>query len=309
MRIIFMGTPEFAVPSLKILIENGYNLVAVVTAADKSKGRGQKLSQSPVKKFAARYNIPVLQPLDLKDPAFIENLKSYKADLQIVVAFRMLPTVVWSMPHLGTVNLHASLLPNYRGAAPINWVIINGEKETGVSTFFIEEKMDTGYVIFQGKEPIYEKDMAGNLHDRLMEKGSQLVLKTVQAIETGVYPKTPQPKNINLKLAPKIHKEDCEIDWHRPANDIVNLIRGMAPTPGAYTFINDVLYKILEAEICEKADFCLAPGEIETDNRHYINIGTTTKPLHIKLLQQSGKRLMDVESFLRGNKITTGHIY
>jgi methionyl-tRNA formyltransferase len=305
MRIIFMGTPEFAVPTLKILIESGYNVVAVVTAEDKPKGRGQILSQNPVKTIAMDYKIPVLQPLDLKDPDFIETLKSYKADLQIVVAFRMLPTVVWSMPPLGTVNLHASLLPNYRGAAPINWAVINGEKETGISTFFIEEKMDTGYVIFQEKEPIYEKDTAGDLHDRLMQKGGQLVLKTLKAIESGVYPKTPQCITSTLKLAPKIHKEDCEINWDRPAADIVNFVRGMAPRPGAYTIINDISYKILEVEIFERADFHLAPGKIETNNKNYLAIGTETRPLHIKILQQPGKKAMQVESFLRGNKIIT----
>lgn len=300
-----MGTPEFAVPTLKILIDSGYDIVAVVTAVDKIKGRGQKLSQSPVKIFAMHHNIPVLQPASLKSADFVEKLREYRADLQVVVAFRMLPTIVWSMPPRGTINLHASLLPDYRGAAPINWVVINGETETGISTFFIEEKMDTGFVIYQERESIYEKDTAGELHDRLMQKGAQLVLKTVSAIDSGIYPRTPQCVNSTLKLAPKIHKEDCEINWHNPAAAIINFVRGMAPTPGAYTSINNILYKILEVEICENEDFHLAAGKIKTDNKNHIIVGTETRPLHIKILQQSGKKVMDVESFLRGNKIIT----
>ena len=205
-----MGTPEFAVPSLQILVENGFNVVAVITAPDKPKGRGQKLATSPVKDYAVSQNIPVLQPTNLKSPEFIEELRSYKANLQIVVAFRMLPEVVWDMPEIGTFNLHASLLPQYRGAAPINWAIINGEKETGVTTFFLKHEIDTGNIIFQEKEPIEEDDNVGDLYERLMAKGANLVLKTVKAIQQGDYPQLPQDESGEIKHAPKIFKETCE---------------------------------------------------------------------------------------------------
>src|SRR5688572_20426932 len=213
LRIIFMGTPEFAVSSLEILIKHQYNVVAVITAPDKPQGRGQKITYSPVKECALKHNIPVLQPTNLKSPEFLEELKSYNANLQIVVAFRMLPEAVWAMPSMGTFNLHASLLPQYRGAAPINWAIINGEKETGVTTFFLKHEIDTGSIIFQEKEPIHESDDVGSLYERLMNRGSQLVLKTVKAIEAGTYPSTPQPSGIDVKHAPKIFKETCQINW------------------------------------------------------------------------------------------------
>ena len=211
LRIIYMGTPEFAVPSLQILVENGFNIVAVVTAPDKPKGRGQKLATSPVKDYAVSQDIPVLQPTNLKNPDFQAELKSYNANLQIVVAFRMLPVSVWDMPEIGTFNLHGSLLPQYRGAAPINWAIINGEKETGVTTFFLKHEIDTGNIIFQEKEPIEEDDTVGDLYVRLMERGAKLVLKTVQAIQAEDYPQDPQDESKEIKHAPKIFKETCEI--------------------------------------------------------------------------------------------------
>src|SRR5689334_10217937 len=238
LRIIFMGTPEFAVPSLEVLLEAKFNVVAVITAPDKPQGRGQKLMPSPVKECAVKHNIPVLQPTNLKSPEFLEQLKSYNANLQIVVAFRMLPEAVWAMPAIGTFNLHASLLPQYRRAAPINWAIINGEKETGVTTFFLKHEIDTGSIIFQEKEIIHDADDIGSLYERLMKKGSQLVLKTVKAIEAGNYPSTPQPQGIEIKHAPKIFKETCEINWNQPSKKIVDFVRGLSPYPAAWTILN-----------------------------------------------------------------------
>ncbi len=224
LRIIFMGTPEFAVPSLEILVENKFNVVAVITAPDKPQGRGQKLSASPIKENAVKHHIPVLQPTNLKSPEFLEELKTYKANLQIVVAFRMLPEVVWTMPALGTFNLHASLLPQYRGAAPINWAIVNGEKETGVTTFFLKHEIDTGSIIFQEKETIDDDDDAGKLYERLMNKGASLVLKTVKAIEKGNFPSLQQTEIAEIKHAPKIFKETCEINWNQ-SSELESIIR------------------------------------------------------------------------------------
>ncbi|MEL6606837.1 MAG: methionyl-tRNA formyltransferase, partial [Bacteroidota bacterium] len=246
-RLIFMGTPEFAVPSLEILLANGYDVAAVVTAPDKPQGRGKKVSPSPIKVAALAHRIPVLQPTNLKDPAFLATLQSYQANLQVVVAFRMLPQVVWAMPDLGTFNLHASLLPAYRGPAPINWAIINGEQETGVTTFFLEQSMDTGHILFQEKESIDTQDTAGTLYEKLRRKGAQLVLKTVQAIQEGSYkpvPQTPTPESLSKK-APKIYKEDCRINWAQEPKSIVDFIRGLSPYPAAWTILNDKTYKIL----------------------------------------------------------------
>src|SRR6478736_8938465 len=249
LRIVFMGTPEFAVPSLEILVENKFCVVTVITAPDKPQGRGQKLSYSPVKECALKHNIPVLQPTNLKSPEFQEELKSYHANLQIVVAFRMLPEVVWAMPALGTFNLHASLLPQYRGAAPINWAIINGEKETGATTFFLKHEIDTGSIIFQEKEPILDSDNVGSLYERLMIKGAGLVLKTVRAIEQGDYPSVVQPANIDIKHAPKIFKETCEINWNQSSEAVRNFVRGLSPYPGAWVTLNGKVFKILKCEV------------------------------------------------------------
>ena len=300
LRIIYMGTPEFAVPPLEILIKNGYNVVAVITAPDKPKGRGQQLSTSPVKDIALIYNIPVLQPANLKNPAFIEELKSYNANLQIVVAFRMLPEVVWDMPEIGTFNLHGSLLPQYRGAAPINWAIINGEKETGVTTFFLKHAIDTGNIIFQDKEPISNEDNVGTVYERLMHKGAQLVLKTVEAVETGNYPQLPQDENVFINHAPKIFKETCEINWGQPSEVIYNFVRGLSPYPTAWTILNGKSCKVFKTRI---TDTKLNAGEIKTDNKTYLYLGTNDNALAIEDLQIQGKKRMDIRSFLRGNKI------
>jgi len=300
LRIIYMGTPEFAVPSLEILIENGYNIVAVLTAPDKPKGRGQQLSTSPIKDVAIAHNIPVLQPANLKKPEFIEELRSYHANLQIVVAFRMLPEIVWDMPKIGTFNLHGSLLPQYRGAAPINWAIINGEKETGVTTFFLKHQIDTGNVIFQEKEPIAHEDNVGTVYERLMGRGAKLVLKTVQAIEEGEYPQLPQDESVHINHAPKIFKETCEINWDQPSEKVYDFIRGLSPYPTAWTMIGKKSCKIFKTQITEKK---LSPGAIDTDNKTYLHFGTLGAALSIEDLQLQGKKRMDIGSFLRGNKI------
>lgn len=298
-----MGTPEFAVPSLQILVENGFNVVAVITAPDKPKGRGQKLATSPVKDYAVSQDIPVLQPTNLKSPEFIEELKSYNANLQIVVAFRMLPEMVWDMPEIGTFNLHASLLPQYRGAAPINWAIINGEKETGVTTFFLKHEIDTGNIIFQEKEPIEEDDNVGDLYARLMERGSKLVLKTVQAIQEGDYPQDPQNESGEIKHAPKIFKETCEIDWSKSSEEVYNFIRGLSPYPAAWTMINGTQFKIYKAEKLELTSAGDKPGDYATDNKSYLHIQTGGSALFIKELQMQGKKRMNIEDFLRGNSL------
>ncbi len=305
MRLIFMGTPKFAVPSLELLLANNYDVVAVVTAPDNPQGRGRSVLPSPIKVAASAYNLPVLQPTSLKAPSFLETLKSYQVHLQVVVAFRILPQVVWAMPVLGTFNLHASLLPQYRGAAPINWAIINGEEETGVTTFFLEQAVDTGHILFQEKEPIYAYDTAGTLHERLQYKGAQLVLKTVQAIERGNYTRNPQvlTQESLRKKAPKIYKEDCQINWGQEAEVILNFIRGLSPYPAAWSLLNGQTYKILSAEKGKTAPSCLAPGEIHSDGKHYVHVGTQNAPLAIKVLQLAGKKPMEVREFLRGHSI------
>lgn len=303
LRIIFMGTPEFAVPSLEILVQNKFNIVAVITAPDKPQGRGQKLMPSPVKEYALKNNIPVLQPTNLKSPQFIEELKRYNASLQIVVAFRMLPEVVWAMPPLGTFNLHGSLLPQYRGAAPINWAIINGETETGVTTFFLKHEIDTGSIIFQGKEIIHEDDNAGTVYERLMNKGAQLVLKTVKAIEHGDYPSMPQTTPTEIKHAPKIFKETCQINWHLPSEQVRNFVRGLSPYPAAWTLINGKTFKIFKCSHA-LADSGKAPvGEFITDNKTYLYVKTSDGLLSLDEFQPEGKRRMNVQEFFRGNKL------
>jgi methionyl-tRNA formyltransferase len=301
-RIIFMGTPEFAVASLEKLIENNCNVVAVITAPDKPQGRGQKILYSPVKECALKNNIPVLQPTNLKSPDFLLELKSYEAQLQIVVAFRMLPEVVWAMPEIGTFNLHASLLPQYRGAAPINWAIINGEKETGVTTFFLEHDIDTGSIILQEKEPIYDQDTVGTLYERLMIKGADLVVKTVKGISAGKYSSTPQQKGATTKHAPKIFKETCEINWAQSNEQVKNFIRGLSPYPSAWTIINGKTYKILQASTALWMENKL-PAEISTDHKTYLFVKTLDGWISITELQPEGKKRMSIQDFLRGNKI------
>ncbi|MBX2896726.1 MAG: methionyl-tRNA formyltransferase [Cyclobacteriaceae bacterium] len=299
-----MGTPEFAVPSLELLIQNKFNVVAVVTAPDKPQGRGQKLISSPVKVAALQHSLPVLQPVNLKSTAFLEELKSYHANLQIVVAFRMLPQTVWAMPALGTFNLHASLLPQYRGAAPINWAIIHGEKETGVTTFFLKHEIDTGSIIFQEKEPIHENDDAGSLYERLMTKGAALVLKTVQAIEAGNYPNLPQTNNEELKHAPKIFKETCVINWNQPAKKIVDFVRGLSPYPGAWTILNGKTYKIFKCETSTNHNQQpITSNELWTIHQDALKIRTSDGWISVLEFQPEGKKRMTVEEFLRGNKL------
>lgn len=302
LKIVFMGTPEFAVPSLEILVQNNVSVVAVITAPDKPQGRGQKIVSSPVKACALHHHIPVLQPTNLKSPEFLEELKSFQADLQVVVAFRMLPEVVWAMPRLGTFNLHASLLPQYRGAAPINWAIINGEKETGVTTFFLTHGIDTGSIIFQEKEIIYPEDNAGTLYKRLMKKGAALVLKTVQAIQSGNYPTHPQQEATSIRHAPKIFKETCEIRWDQPGEQIRDFVRGLSPYPGAWTTIGGRNFKIYETAVTDRADDDKNAGEFITDNKNYLYFKTLDGWISVVELQPEGKRRMTIHDFFRGKK-------
>lgn len=300
MKIVFMGTPDFAVASLKALLNAGENVVAVITAPDKPAGRGQKMQSSAVKTFAEAHNIPVLQPLKLRDPKFLNELKSFAADLQVVVAFRMLPEVVWDMPPKGTINLHASLLPQYRGAAPINHAIINGETVTGVSTFFLTHDIDTGNIIFREEVDILPQDTAGDLHDRLMKTGAQLLVKTVKAIEEGNYQETPQNlEDTSLKQAPKIFKEDCNIDWNQSTQKINDLIRGLSPYPTAYTTLHGKVLKIYKAtpEIAEVSEI---PGSIISDEKTFIKFACPDGYIKIEDLQIQGKKRMKTEDFLRG---------
>ncbi|GHV29533.1 methionyl-tRNA formyltransferase [Bacteroidia bacterium] len=309
-RIVFMGTPDFAVETLRALVEGGYNIAGVITMPDKPAGKHQSVLQaSPVKEYALSQNLPLLQPEKLKDPDFLEQLQAWKADLQIVVAFRMLPEVVWNMPPSGTFNLHASLLPQYRGAAPINWAIINGEKETGVTTFFLTHEIDTGKIIFQERIPIEDTDNAEIIHDQLMRTGAGLVLKTVDAIiNNEIHPVEQKALIANkdvLKPAPKIFKETCRIDWHKTTREIYDFIRGLSPYPTAWTELKTlqgetITLKIFETEkILKPHD--LTAGSIVTDGKKQLDIATSDGFIRIKNLQQAGKKPMPVGDFLRGN--------
>ncbi|WP_428668443.1 methionyl-tRNA formyltransferase [Runella sp.] len=300
-----MGTPEFAVSSLQKLVETGANVVAVITAPDKPAGRGLQLTPSPVKQYAVSQGIPVLQPEKLKNPAFLEELSSYKADLQIVVAFRMLPEVVWNMPPKGTFNLHASLLPQYRGAAPINWAIINGETQTGVTTFFLEHEIDTGKIIFQETEPIHEYDTVGTLYERLMQKGAELVVRTVEAVEEGNYPQLPQAEAGVLKAAPKIFKETCEIQWNQSASAIRNFVRGLSPYPTAWTTLNGKICKVFKVSTANKEmqTETVEVGQFMTDHKSFLHFKTADGWVAIEELQLEGKKRMGIEEFLRGAKL------
>ena len=310
-RIVFLGTPEFAVPSLEILVQNGFSVVGVVTAPDKPAGRGQKLSVSPVKKFAVEHDIPVLQPVNLKDPEFLSALFELNADLQIVVAFRMLPEAVWNHPPMGTFNLHASLLPQYRGAAPINWAIINGEMETGITTFFLQHEIDTGRIIFQEKVPISSEDTAGSLHDRLMLLGSTLVLKTVQAIAKGKVQAIVQDdlvKNQELKLAPKLNRANTRISIRMGAEKIHNLVRGLNPHPTAYAELSNPEHGITFTIKVYKTKFELIehhriPGSIETDQKTQLSFYVRDGIVHILELQLSGRNKVLVKDFLNGVRL------
>jgi methionyl-tRNA formyltransferase len=305
MKIIFMGTPQFAVASLDALIKAGCEVIAVVTAPDKPAGRGQKLNESAVKQYAVTNGLKVLQPEKLKDQEFLDKLKSLHADLQVVVAFRMLPEVVWNMPPRGTINLHASLLPQYRGAAPINWVLINGEKESGVTTFFLKHEIDTGDILFTEKITLTGHETAGELHDRLMNKGAGLLVKTVKGVESGRYNEHPQSAlldGVELKHAPKIFKEDCLVDWLQPAESIYNKIRGLSPYPTAYTFLNDKILKVFNAEF-EIAEPGIQPGGFLTDNKTYLKFAAADGYVHLTDVQLEGKKQMDIAQFLRGVKL------
>jgi methionyl-tRNA formyltransferase len=315
-RIIFLGTPEFAVSSLEALHSAGYNVAAVVTAPDSPAGRGLKLQPTPVKVFALEKGIPVLQPEKLKDEHFLSELRSFEANLQVVVAFRMLPETVWAMPELGTFNLHASLLPQYRGAAPINHAIMNGDTETGVTTFFLKHEIDTGNIIFQEKVPIGTEETAGELHDRLMTTGAGLVIRTVRAIEGGNVRLTSQDeliaKGTILKPAPKIFHEDCRVDWTRPVIRVYNKVRGLSPYPGAFCEIQSpegVFFQLkiyrAKADTSEKTGI---PGGIMTDGKHFLRISCADGWLDILEIQQAGKRKMSIQEFLRGFPVNASYM-
>lgn len=307
LRIVFMGTPDFAVESLKALVENNYNIVGVITAPDKPAGRGYKLQPSAVKEYALSKGLHILQPENLKNEVFLTELKQLEADIQVVVAFRMLPETVWNMPPKGTFNLHASLLPQYRGAAPINWAIINGEKETGVTTFFLKHEIDTGEIIFQEKIVIEDNDNAETIYDKLMILGSQLVLKTIDAVINGDIQSQPQSffiKNENdLKLAPKIFKETGEINWNKPAREIHNLVRGLSPYPAAWTEFEvngeKLNFKIFETKI-NNEKHQQSPGEIITDNKTTLQVAAQDGFIEILDIQLSGKKRMKIKDFLNG---------
>ncbi len=300
MRIIFMGTPEFAVPSLDILFRHGYDIVGVITAPDKPGGR-LGIIQSAVKQYALAQGLHVLQPEKLKNPAFLEELKSLNADLQVVVAFRMLPEVVWQMPPLGTLNLHGSLLPKYRGAAPINWAIINGEAETGVTTFLLRHEIDTGDLLFQDALPIGENDTAGEVHDRMMQLGADLVLRTVQALEQGTAQPQPQPAGAATH-APKLSTETCRIDFAQSTAAVHNFVRGLSPYPGAWTLLDGKTLKILRATKDERTEK-ISPGEFFSDGKSELKISTLDGFLQIQELQLEGKRRMTTREFLNGYRL------
>jgi methionyl-tRNA formyltransferase len=331
LRVIFMGTPEFAVASLDALVKAGCNIVGVVTAPDKPAGRGMKLTESAVKKYAVEKGLKLLQPEKLKDPEFQENLKSLKADLQIVVAFRMLPEVVWNMPHMGTINLHGSLLPQYRGAAPINWAVINGEKETGVTTFKLKHEIDTGDILLQESIPIGENETAGEVHDKMKEIGAKVLVKTVKGIADGSLKETPQsdgpqsdgPQSDGprltetsetlsdgdrqtgrqtLKHAPKIHTENCRINWSQPVEQVFNLVRGLSPYPAAYIILNEKMLKIYKAK--KEIGFPAGTeGDYETDGKSFLKFACADGYLHLLEVQLEGKKRMSIEEFLRGFRI------
>ena len=308
LRIIYLGTPDFAVASLRALVEEGYNVVAVVTMPDKPARRGHKMQCSPVKEYALSVGLPVLQPEKLKDPDFIEELRSYHADLQIVVAFRMLPETVWDMPRLGTFNLHASLLPQYRGAAPINWAIINGERETGITTFFLKHDIDTGDIIEQVPIEIGDNEDVGSVHDRLMVLGAQLVVKTVDLIISGQVTTTPQPAlpDGQLRPAPKIFRETCKIDFSLKAHEIHNFVRGLSPYPTAWTEMtvggNPVTIKIYEVQPATEPHDHPA-GEIQTDGKTFLRVACQDGYVNILRLQMPGKKCMPVRDFLNGTRM------
>ena len=311
LRIVYMGTPDFAVESLRCLVEGGYNVVGVITMPDKPAGRGHKLQFSPVKQYALEHSLPLLQPEKLKDEAFVEALREWKADLQIVVAFRMLPEVVWNMPRLGTFNLHASLLPQYRGAAPINWAVINGDTETGITTFFLRHEIDTGEVIQQVRIPIADTDDVGIVHDKLMMLGGKLVTETVDAILNDAVKPIPQEEMAvvgELRPAPKIFKDTCRIDWNQPVKRIYDFIRGLSPYPAAWSELvqpdgETVVMKIFETEKIIQSHQ-LTPGTLLTDGKTYIHVAAADGIIGIRALQRPGKKRLKTDELLRGFRLT-----
>jgi methionyl-tRNA formyltransferase len=301
LRIVFMGTPEFAVASLDALVKHGCNIVGVITAPDKAAGRGMKLTQSAVKKYAVENGLHVLQPEKLKNDSFLEELQSLKADLQIVVAFRMLPEVVWNMPPMGTINVHGSLLPQYRGAAPINWAIINGEKQTGVTTFKLKHEIDTGDILLQEKIQIGETDTAGLLHDRMKIVGAELLVRTIKNLAEGKVKEVSQDAiaSNEIKHAPKIFTETCKIDWNKTVEEIYDLIRGLSPFPGAFTFLDNKMLKIYtsEKEIADHNDQC---GNYKTDGKTFLKFAAKNGYVLITDMQLEGKKRIPIADFLRG---------
>jgi methionyl-tRNA formyltransferase len=327
LRIVFMGTPEFAVASLDALVQKGCNIVAVITAPDKPAGRGMQITESAVKKYALEKGLPILQPEKLKNPSFLEELKALRADLQIVVAFRMLPEVVWSMPPMGTLNLHGSLLPQYRGAAPINWAVINGEERTGVTTFKLQQEIDTGNILLQESFLIGEEETAGEVHDRMKEIGARLLIRTVEGLAAGTLRDIPQ-QNFNassdsaltahhstltsehspltthhllLKHAPKIFTETGKIDWNKDIRTLHNLIRGLSPFPGAFTWLDGKLLKIYRSRK-EPATPAVSPGQYETDKKTFLRFAAADGYIYAEEIQLEGKKKMKTGDFLRGYK-------
>ncbi|HNF43249.1 MAG TPA: methionyl-tRNA formyltransferase [Ferruginibacter sp.] len=310
LRTVFMGTPEFAVASLDALVQAGCHIVGVITAPDKAAGRGMQLQQSAVKKYAVEKGLHILQPDKLKNPGFLEQLRSLQADLQIVVAFRMLPEAVWNMPPMGSVNLHGSLLPQYRGAAPINWAVINGEKETGVTTFKLKHEIDTGDILLQERFPIGDDETAGEVHDKMKAIGAQLLVRTVAGLAEGTLKKTPQLSTGNLpageadrpetlKHAPKIFTETCRIDFSKTVNEVHNLIRGLSPFPGAFTSLDSKTLKIFRTEK-QPGTTGSASGSFETDKKQFLKFACADGYVLVKELQLEGKKRMAIEDFLRG---------
>lgn len=310
LRIVFMGTPEFAVSSLDALVHAGCNVVAVVTAPDKPSGRGLKMNESAIKKYAMEKGLKILQPEKLKNPSFLEELKSLKADVQVVVAFRMLPEVVWNMPPLGTINVHASLLPQYRGAAPINWAIINGEKETGVTTFKLQHEIDTGNILLQEKIKIGDDETAGELHDRMKILGADLLVKTIKGLAEGTLREVSQSVVdssglTEIKHAPKIFTETCKINWSKTIDEIHNLIRGLSPYPCAFTYLNNKVLKIYRSKK-EIALNAFENGSVHSDGRSFLKFACSNGYIHVTDVQLEGKKRMNVEDFLRGYRIQNG---
>jgi methionyl-tRNA formyltransferase len=314
-RIVFMGTPEFAVASLDAILTAGYHVVAVITAPDKPAGRGMQLTVSAVKKYALEKGLKILQPEKLKNPEFLEKLRSLAADLQIVVAFRMLPEIVWNMPPMGTVNLHGSLLPQYRGAAPINWAVINGETETGVTTFKLQQDIDTGNILLQDRFPIGPSETAGEVHDRMKEIGARLLVRTIDGLVAGTLTEIPQADPIRepalpgsplinpspLKHAPKIFTETCRIDWNKPIAEIYNLIRGLSPFPAAFTHLDGKILKVYRSEM-EPGHPAIPVGQIDSDQKSFLRFAAADGYIRVTEIQMEGKRRMKVDDFLRGYK-------